>query len=39
MSDLHEIFKGNVTIETLLMLHEDGFEFVISGGRITEVIA
>lgn len=36
--DLDLIFGGQATIEDLLALHELGFEFVIEGGAITDVI-
>lgn len=31
-------YEGKVTIEELLLLYELGFEFVIEGGAITDVI-
>lgn len=36
--DIKMIFGNDVNIETLLMMHEAGFEFVIEGGHISEVI-
>lgn len=38
MLDLHEIFFCDVTVGTLLTLHEQGFEFVVEDGQISEVI-
>lgn len=36
--DLDLIFGGQATIEDLLALYELGFEFVIEGGAITDVL-
>lgn len=32
------ILGGNVTLEELYELHELGFEFVVEGGQITQII-
>ena len=36
--DLNLIYGGQATVEDLCVLNELGFEFVIEGGEITEVI-
>lgn len=38
MSEINMIFGEDVTIETILMLHNAGMEFVIEDGQISEVI-
>ena len=36
--DFNLIYGGQATIEDLIALHELGFEFVIEGGAITDVL-
>lgn len=38
MMDLSLIYGGKATLEDLCRLHELGFEFVIEGGEITNVL-
>lgn len=36
--DFSLIYGGNATLEDLYILHEFGFEFVVEGGAITDVL-
>lgn len=38
MEELKLIYGGEVTVETVLALHDVGFEFVIEDGRIANMI-